>query len=32
MVGDDICFRKESLLSALNIIQALERDYKPRKK
>ncbi|MBT3297643.1 hypothetical protein HN385_01865 [archaeon] len=29
MVGDDICFKKESLFSALNLLQAINKDYVP---
>ncbi|MBT3323806.1 hypothetical protein HN681_00320 [archaeon] len=31
MVGDDICFKENSLLGALNIINAISETYQPRK-
>jgi hypothetical protein len=29
MIGDDICFNRESLLSALNILDAIVKDHRP---
>jgi pyruvate kinase len=31
MVGDDICFKKKSLFSALNLIHAINQDYVPER-
>jgi pyruvate kinase len=31
MIGDDICFKEEPLFSALNIIQAVNLDYQPKR-
>ncbi|MFA6461900.1 MAG: hypothetical protein WCV90_06555 [Candidatus Woesearchaeota archaeon] len=32
MVGDDLCFKEEALFSALNLLQAIDNDYQPKRK
>lgn len=30
MIGDDICFDEDSLMSSINIMEAIKHDYKPK--